>query len=157
MSVDIYHFIFHIYIAPAQFETCSGNNIPQVGCSREEKLSTEVGESVAFNIALTHQRTTNNNCFNQFIQMVTFFKSENANGALTELAACSNTICVTRDSRINVTRSVDEFGITIVLDNLSSRDSGSYVAVADIRAPTNNMRIEIFKNFSLTVNDIGIN
>ena len=52
---------------------------------------------------------------------------------------------------------MDEFGITIVLDNLSSRDSGSYVAVADIRAPTNNMRIEIFKNFSLTVNDIGIN
>ena len=42
---------------PAQFATCSlkdseNVNIPQVGCSRVEKLSSTVGQLVEFNIAL---------------------------------------------------------------------------------------------------------
>lgn len=50
-----------------------------------------------------------------------------------------------------------EFNTTVVLHNLSSGDSGTYVAVADVRAPSNNMRTDTlsFKNFSLNVDHRG--
>lgn len=133
-------------IGPAQFERCSGDNIPQVGCSGMKELSSTAGESVAFNVALTHQQAIDN-CFNQGIQMVSFLK----NGS--PFVMCSSITCEIHDPRVNVVRSVDRFNITIVLHNLTTSDSGAYVAIADIRRPSNNMRVDTFKNFSLNVVD----
>ena len=53
---------------------------------------------------------------------------------------------------VNVSRTPNEFDITITLNNLTEADSGDYVAIADIRRPTNNMRVCIYKNFTLEVN-----
>ena len=53
-----------------------------------------------------------------------------------------------------MSRFVGTFNITVVLYNLNISDSGTYVAIADIRRPSNNQRVTItFKNFSLNVVD----
>ena len=49
--------VLHVNIGPVLFETCEGDenmNTPQMGCSRTEKLSSRVGQSVEFHIALSH-------------------------------------------------------------------------------------------------------
>ena len=64
--MPLIHVTLSIYasiIGPAQFETCSGDenmNTLQTGsCSGTEKLLSTVGQSVEFNIALSHQGTMN--------------------------------------------------------------------------------------------------
>ena len=115
-----------------------------------EKLSSTVGQLVEFNIALSHQGTVGN-CFNQSIQTVSFHKD----ASKTLLVECSNTSCSSLDPRLKVIRSVGGFDITISLRNLNKSDSGSYIASAsaDIRRPSNSMRMCISKNFSLSVID----
>ena len=126
---------------------CSGDSIPQVGCSGAEKLSSTAGQSAEFNVALTNQGAIEN-CFNQSIQMVSLLK----NGS--PIVECSNISCQYSDPRVpNVTRSMGRFSITIALHNLNTRDSGTYVAIAYIRMPSNNFQLNIFKNFSLNVVD----
>ena len=68
---------------------------------------------------------------------------------------CSSIVCEIYDTRVNVVRFAVEFNTTVVLHNLSSGDSGTYVAVADVRAPSNNMRTDTFKNFSLNIDHRG--
>ena len=123
-------------------------NIPQVGCSGVEKLSSTVGQLVEFNIALSHLGTVDN-CFNQSIQTVSFHKD----ASKTLLVECSNAGCSSLDPRLKVIRSVGGFDITISLRNLNKSDSGNYFASADIRRPSNSMRVCISKNFSLSVID----
>lgn len=131
----------------AQFETCSGDSILQMGCSGVEKLSFTAGQSVEFNIALSHQGAIDN-CFNQSIRRVSLFKNE------ISIVECSNTSCTTSlDPRVKVTRSMGRFDIAIMLRDLSTSNSGTYVANADIRRPSNLMQVCIFKNFSLNVVD----
>ena len=134
-----------IFVGPAQFETCpGGGNIstPQMGCSGIEKLSSTVGQSVDFNIALSHQSTVDN-CFNQSIQAISLQK----NGSEALLVECSDTTCNNFDNqRLKVTSSVDTFSITVTLRNLDKSDIGNYIATADIRRPSNNMRVHIFKH-----------
>ena len=71
----------------------------------------------------------------------------------TLLVECSNANCSSLDPRLKVIRSVGRFDITISLHNLNKSDSGNYIASADIRRPSNMMRVCIFKNFSLNVID----
>ena len=141
-----------IFVGPAQFETCPGDgniSTPQMGCSGIEELSSTVGQSVDFNIALSHQSTVDN-CFNQSIQAISLQK----NGSEALLVECSDTTCTNfDDQRLKVTRSVDTFSITVTVYNLDKSDIGNYIATADIRRPSNNMRVYIFKNFSLDVVD----
>ena len=103
-----------IFVGPAQFETCPGDrnvSIPQMGYSGIEELSSTVGQSVDFNIALSHQSTVDN-CFNQSIQAISLQK----NGSEALLVECSDTICNNfDDQRLKVTRSVDTFSITVTL------------------------------------------
>ena len=112
-----------------------------------EELSFTAGQSVEFNIALSHQGAIDN-CFNQSIQRVSLFKNE------ISIVECSNTSCTTSlDPRVKVTRSMGRFDIAIMLRDLSTNNSGTYIAYADIRRPSNLMRVCIVKNFSLNVVD----
>ena len=140
----------HYVVGLAQFERCSGDDITQVGCSGVEKLSAIAGQSVEFNIALSHLDTVDN-CFNQSIVMVSVHKI----GSAIPVVECSNVSCSTSGNpRLSTTRSaLNKFNITISLNNLSPRDSGNYSASADIRRPSDSMRVFIFKNFSLSVVD----
>ena len=133
---------------PAQFEKCSGDYIPQVGCSGVEKLPAIVGQSVEFNIALSHQGTVAN-CFNQSIVMVSIHK----NGSTIPVVECSNVSCsISGNPRLSITRSAPYiFSISMSLNNLNKSDSGNYIASADIRIPSNARSVRIFKNFSLAV------
>ena len=143
----------YISVGLAQFETCSRDenmNTPQTGCSGTEKLSSTVGQSVEFNIALSLQGTIDN-CFNQSIQALSLHK--NVNGSEAVLVECSNISCNFDNPRLKVTRSVDRFSITVSLHNLDKNDSGNYIATADIRRPSNNMKVYIYKCFSLDVAD----
>ena len=81
--------------------------------------------------------------------MVSFRKD----ASKTLLVVCSDAGCNSLDLRLKVIRSVGGFDITISLHNLDKSDSGNYIASADIRRPSNNMRLLIFKNFSLSVVD----
>ena len=119
-------------------------NLPQQGCSGIESLTSEVGQSVEFNIALTHEGSPEN-CNNQDIQGIEFRKA----GSSDILAKCSNTSCT--PSELNYSRTGNNFDITVTLSNLTLADNGSYAAVADIRRPSNMMRVCIYKNFSLNV------
>lgn len=134
---------------PAVFQTCSGEDntdMAQQGCPEIESLpSQQEGQTVEFNIALTHDVGPSKNCFNQSIQMVTFRKAD----SLDSLVECTNTSCQV-DQRVNITR-MNTFDIIITMSNLTLADSGNYVTIADIRRPTNSMRVCIYKNFSLTV------
>ena len=96
-------------------------------------LSSSVGQSAKFNIVLTNQGATDN-CFDQLIQMITLLK----NGS--PIVECSNISCQSLDPRVNVIRSVGTFNITTALHNLNADDSGSYVTIADVRMPSNNMQ-----------------
>ena len=69
------------------------------------------------------------------------------------LVVCSDANCSSLDPRLKVIRSVGGFDITISLHNLNKSDSGNYIASADIRRPSDTMRVCIFKNFSLNVVD----
>ena len=109
-------------------------------------LSSSVGQSAKFNIALTNQGATDN-CFDQLIQMITLLK----NGS--PIVECSNISCQSLDPRVNVIRSVGTFNITIALHNLNANDSGSYVTIADVRMPSSNMQFCIYKIFSLNIVD----
>ena len=71
----------------------------------------------------------------------------------TLLVKCSNASCSSLHPRLKVIRSVGGFDITISLRNLNKSDSGNYIASADIRRPSNSMRVCISKNFSLRVID----
>ena len=133
---------------PAVFQICSGDgnmNIPQRGCSGIESVTSVEGQSVEFNIALTHEGSPEN-CNDQDIQGIEFRKDDSTN----ILAKCSNTSCT--PSELNYSRIVNKFDITITLSNLTS---GTYTAVADIRRPSNMMVYYIYKNFSLIVRKPG--
>lgn len=97
-----------------------------------EHLLSTVGQSAEFNIALISHRVVDNSCFNQSIQVVTLLK----NGS--PIVKCSNTSCLSHDPRVNVSRFMGTFNITVILHNLNTSDSGTYVAIADIRRPSNN-------------------
>ena len=133
------------------FQTCSGDNIPQKGCSDTEMLNATIGESVGFNIVLVHDGE-NESCNNQFIQMISFFKID---GPLrTTLTDCPSSACshnVALMNRLKVSRTQNEFDIIVTLNNLTAADSGSYSAVADVRSPPNSRRVCMYKNFTLTV------
>ena len=105
---------------------------PQTGCSGTEKLSSTVGQSIEFNIALSLQGTVDN-CFNQSILALSLRK--NVSGSEAVLVECSNISCNLDNPRLKVTRSVDRFSITVSLHNLDKNDSGNYIATADIRRP----------------------
>ena len=141
----------NLSVGLAQFETCSGDenmNTPQTGCSETEKLSSTMGQSVEFNIALSLQGTIDN-CFNQSIQALSLRK--NVNGSEAVLVECSNISCNFDNPRPKETRSMDRFSIAVSLHNLDKNDSGNYIATAEIRRPSNksNMRANIYKCFSL--------
>ena len=135
------------------FETCSGDNVPQKGCSETEELRAMIGESVDFNIVLVHG-SRNESCNNQFIQMISLFKIDGPSRIT--LTDCPNSDCLYNVSlmeRLKISRTQNEFDIIVTLNNLTAADSGSYSAVADIRRPPNSMRICMYKNFTLTVSE----
>ena len=71
--------VLHVNTGPVLFETCEGDenvNTPQMGYSRTEKLSSRVGQSVEFHIALSQQGTIDN-CFNQTIQTTAVGEARN--------------------------------------------------------------------------------
>ena len=145
--------VLHVNIGPVLFETCEGDenvHTPQMGCYRTEKLSSRVGQSVEFHIALSQQGTIDN-CFNQTIQ--TLLLSKNINGSETVLVECSNISCNFDNPRLKVTRSVGRFSIVVSLHDLDKSNSGSYSATAQIRRPSNNIWVHILKHFSLDVAD----
>ena len=137
-----------VFIGEAMFETCSGDHIPQVGCNGTEMLTANVGGQVVFNVALTNNGSAVN-CFNQSIQMVTLQKA----GSNTPLMECSNISCNSHgNTRVIESRGTPNgFDINITLDNLETMDTGMYTVTADIRRPSNMMRVCIYKNFSLMV------
>ena len=139
-----------VHTDPAVFQTCSGDgnmNIPQKGCSERESLTTQEGQQVMFNIALTHQGPEEN-CHNQTIQSIEFRRDD---GSSNFTIMCFSGSCNPEQSpRLNVLRT-SKFNITITLSGLMQNDSGRYTALADIRRPSNNMRVCIYKNFSLNV------
>ena len=107
--------VLHVNIGPVLFETCEGDenmNTPQMGCSRTEKLSSRVGQSVEFHIALSQQGTTDN-CFNQTIQALSL--SKNISGSETVLVECSNISYSFDNPRLKVTGSVGRFSIVVSL------------------------------------------
>ena len=133
------------------FQTCSGENVPQNGCSGTELLNATIGESVDFNIVLVHDGE-NESCNNQFIQMISLFKIDGP--SRTTLTDCPSSACshnVALMNRLKVSRTPNEFDITVTLKNLTVADSGNYSAVADVRSPPNRMRVCMYKNFTLNV------
>ena len=65
-------------------------NALQTGsCSGTEKLLSTVGQSVEFNIALSHQGTMNI-CFNHSIQSLSLSKNINGSDSRAVLLECSN-------------------------------------------------------------------
>ena len=136
------------------FETCSGANVPQKGCSGTEELRATIGESVDFNIVLVHG-SRNESCNNQFIQMISLFKMDGTSSRIT-LTGCPNSDCLHNVSlmeRLKIQRTPNQFDIIVTLNNLTAADSGSYSAVADVRRPPNRMRECMYKNFTLTVSE----
>ena len=136
------------------FQTCSGDNVPQKGCSDTEQLTSTIGESVNFNIVLVHGGI-NESCNNQFIQMISLFKIGGPS-SMTTLTDCPASNCVHNVSlveRLNVSRTPNEYNIIVTLSNLTEADNGSYSAIADVRRPPNSMRVCMYKNFTLTVSE----
>ena len=135
------------------FQTCEGNsNVPQRGCSETEMLNATIGKSVAFNIVLVHDGE-NESCEDQFIQMISLFKTDGSSSRRT-LTDCPSSACshnVALMNRLKVSRTPNEFDITVTLKNLTVADSGNYSAVADVRSPPNRMRVCMYKNFTLNV------
>ena len=144
-------FNVRVRIAPAMFQTCSGYNIPQKGCSGTEMLNVTIGESVDFNIVLVHGNESER-CNDQFIQMISLFKNDGPSRIT--LTDCPNSACshnVSLMNRLNVWRTQNEFDIIVTLKKLTAADNGSYSAVADIRRPPNSTRVCMYKNFTLNV------
>ena len=142
-----------VFIGEAKFEICSGeDNVhkPQEGCNGTENLTANEGGSVVFNVALTNDGNTTN-CFNQSIQMVTLRRADST----VSLMECSNISCSPEnDPKVNASRGTPNgFDINITLYNLEMADEGMYTVTADIRRPSNMMRVCIYKNFFLTVEE----
>ena len=120
------------------------------GCIDTESLTSQEGQPVEFNIALEHSNA-GESCHNQLIQMITFRK---VNSPVSIMIECSNSSCQPMNHpRLSVSRGSTEsmFNINITLNNLTLDDTGNYTAIADIRKPSNNMRVCIYKNFTLVV------
>ena len=136
------------------FQTCEGSNIPQRGCSDTEKLNATIGESVDFNIVLVHGGRSES-CINQSIQTISLFKIDGPSSRIT-LTDCPSSACshnVGLMDRLKVSRTLNEFDITVTLKSLTVADSGNYSAVANISRPPNSMRMYMYKNFTLTVSE----
>ena len=139
----------HTFLGPAQFSTCENGRNPQGGCLGSDMLnpSTE-DQSVTFDVSVMH-RNASLYCFTQVIRVVTLEKDGEV------LVRCSVEGCMPingNGSRFNFSETMREFNTTmIMLEEPKVSDSGVYVAIADIRRPSDNVRMCIYKNFSLTV------
>ena len=66
---------------------------------------------------------------------------------------CSNISCNFDNPRLKVTRSMGRFSIVVSLHDLDKSDSGSYSATVQIRRPSKNIQVHMFKHCSLDVAD----
>ena len=135
-------------LGPAEFRSCGNGNTqtPQKGCSEAEILTaTTQDSSVTFDISVVH-RNEQNYCFAQRIQALTFRKSSPE-----LMIQCNSESCESapRFNHSRLSMAAFDFILTLNVPNVS--DSGLYILTADIRDPSNNMRVCISKNFSLTV------
>ena len=138
----------HLSLGPAEFATCGfgREQTPQEGCGPgPEMLTATTEESVTFDISVVHANS-DNYCFLQRIQGLTFKKLNS------DLMIRCNDMSCENASRFSQSRpQTPGFEINLTLHKPLKNDSGMYVLTANIRDPSNNERKCLYKNFSLMV------